>query len=86
MVDENKNVDLEMKKLREKKSPTIMEVQRLVRYYINVKKYDSEKIFEDLSHWNKEDVEKAIKEVERENSKPKPQRYYVSLKEPMDEF
>lgn len=83
---EEKNIEQEMNKLRETKNPTIMDIQKLVRYYINVKKYDSEKILEDLSHWNKEEVEKAIKEVERENSKPKPQRYYVSLKEPLDEF
>ncbi|MEM2131366.1 MAG: hypothetical protein QXR96_02500 [Candidatus Woesearchaeota archaeon] len=86
MVEENKNIENEMKKLREKRTPTIMEVQKLVRYYTNVKKYDSEKIFEELNNWKKDDVEKAIKEVERENSKPKPKRYYVSLKEPMDEF
>ena len=28
---------------------------------------------------------KGIKEVERENAKPKPKRYYVSLKEPLED-
>jgi hypothetical protein len=79
------NVADEMKKIKAKKSPTIVDVQRYVRYTINVLKYDEEKVYEDVSHWPKEQVMKAIKEVERENSKPRPKRYYVSLKEPLEE-
>ncbi len=78
------DVESAMKQLKSKKSPSVIEVQKYVRYLINVLKYDEESVFEDVSHWNKPDVEKAIKEVERENSKPRPQRYYVSLKEPME--
>ena len=75
----------EMQKIKSKKSPTIFEMQRYVRYLVNVLKYDSDSVFEDVPKWDKKEVEKAIKEVERENSKPRPQRYYVSLKEPLDE-
>ena len=75
----------EMQKIKSKKSPTIFEIQKYVRYLVNVLKYDSDSVFEDVPNWDKKQVEKAIKEVERENSKPRPQRYYVSLKEPLDE-
>lgn len=74
-----------MKQLKSKKSPSTIEVQKYVRYLINVLKYDPDSIFDEVSHWNRSDVEKAVKEVERENSKPRPQRYYVSLKEPIGE-
>jgi hypothetical protein len=79
------NVADEMKKIKEKKSPTVVDVQRYVRYVTNVLKYDAEKVHEEVPHWPKEQVEKALKEVERENSKPRPKRYYVSLKEPLEE-
>jgi hypothetical protein len=79
------DVASEMKKLKSKKDPTVVDVRKYVRYMINVLKYDADSVYEDVPHWKKAEVAKAMKEVERENSKPRPQRYYVSLKEPMGE-
>jgi hypothetical protein len=79
------NIELEMKKIRAKKAPNAVELQKYIRYLINVRKYDPESIYEDVPLWKKDEVEKVIKDVERENSKPAPKRYYVSLKEPLDE-
>ncbi len=79
------DVAIEMNKIKAKKNPTVMEIRRYVRYAVNVLKYDSEKLYEEVVHWKKEELEKEIKEVERENLKPKPKRYYVSLKDPLED-
>jgi hypothetical protein len=79
------NIESEMKKIRSKKSPNVLELQKYVRYLVNARKYDADSVYEDVPDWNRSEIEKALKEIERENSKPKPQRYYVSLKEPLDE-
>lgn len=78
------DVKEEMKKIKSKKNPSVVDIQRYVRYMVNVNKYDEDSIYEDVPHWKKDDVKKAITEVERENSKPRPQRYFVSLKEPLE--
>jgi transcription initiation factor IIE alpha subunit len=78
------DVKEEMAQLKSKKAPSTVDIQKYVRYLTNVLKYDEESIYEDVPHWNKDAVGKAIKEVERENQKPKPKRYFVSLKEPLD--
>ncbi len=79
------DVKEEMAKIRAKKSPAAFELQKYVRYLMNVLKYDSEAVFEDVPHWDKKAVENAVREVERENLKPTPKRYYVSLKEPLED-
>ena len=62
-----------------------VEVLKYIRYAINVKKYPNEKIYEILSHWDKDKVNSAISKVEKENAAPRPKRYYVSLKEPLED-
>ncbi|MFH2020034.1 MAG: hypothetical protein ABIJ34_01355 [archaeon] len=78
-------VEKVMVEISKKENPTQNDIQKYVRYLINVKKYTDEKIYEELSKWDEEKLAKAIKEVARENSKPRPKRYYVSLKEPLEE-
>ncbi len=80
MVDQDNIEDL-----KNKAAPSTVEIYKYVRYLVNAKKYSEDEVYEDVPGWEKEKVEKAIKEVERENSKPKPKRYYVSLKEPLEE-
>ena len=72
--------------IKNKKNPTPTEKYKLIRFYVNVLKMDTEKIYSQVPQWKKEDVDKIVKEVEAENLKPTPKRYYVSLKEPMDEM
>ncbi|NTV24204.1 MAG: hypothetical protein HGA85_07615 [Nanoarchaeota archaeon] len=79
------DVKKEMESLKAKLVPTSVEIIKYVRYLKNVLKYDDESIYVDVPKWKREEIEKALKEVERENSKPKPKRYYVSLKEPLDD-
>ncbi|MBT3720684.1 hypothetical protein HN789_02245 [archaeon] len=74
-----------MNEIKNKSDPSIIEVYKYIRYKINVEKSSSESLFNELDHWDKKKIENAIKEVERENTKPKPKRYYVSLKEPLEE-
>lgn len=74
-----------MNKIKEKSEPSTVEIYKYIRFLINVKKLGKEEVFNDVKTWDKEKVENVIKEVERENSKPKPKRYYVSLKEPLEE-
>lgn len=85
MEDSEKKIREDMKAIKAKKSPTIPEIQKYVRYLVNVLKYDAAKIHSDVPKWDKKKVDTAIKEVEFENSRPKPKRYYVSLKEPLEE-
>ncbi|MBN2367762.1 hypothetical protein JXC34_01990, partial [Candidatus Woesearchaeota archaeon] len=70
------DVEKQMNEIREKNIPSLVEVKKYVRYAMNVLKNDPDALVEELSHWKLEDVEKAIKDVERENMKPKPKRYY----------
>ena len=84
-MSENQDIRYEMESLKNKDDPVYTEIRRYVRYLINVKKYGEEKIYGDVAHWDREAVEKAIKDVERENMKPKPKRYFVSLKEPLED-
>jgi len=74
-----------MKEISKKDYPSVIEVRKYIRYLINVKKMDEDEIFANVSHWNKDVVENAIKLTKRENAKPKPKRYYVSLKEPLED-
>ena len=77
------DVEKIMKELKIKRNPTQFEVQKYVRYLVNVKKFDLDRIIDDVD-WDIDKIKKAYKEVERENSKPRPKRYYVSLKEPLE--
>lgn len=79
------DVEKRMNELKALDSPSIIEAQKYIRYLINVKKYAPEEVLEDVEHWPLEKVAHAIKKVERENLKPKPKRYYVSLKEPLED-
>ena len=85
MEETNPEIETKMNELKAKDNPSIIDAQKYVRYLINVKHYSPEEVLEDVQHWLLEIVEKAIKEVERENMKPKPKRYYVSLKEPLED-
>ena len=84
-MEDSDSIRAEMDVIKKKKSPSEVELQKYVRYLINVLKYDSESVYEDVKHWDKEKISAAIKDIERENLKPKPKRYYVSLKEPLEE-
>ncbi len=79
------DVKSEMEAIKGKKNPSRFEVLKYVRYMINVEKAEPESIHNLVSSWRTEEVDKAIKEVEQENAKPRPKRYYVSLKEPLEE-
>lgn len=79
------DIDKLMNQIKEIKDPSTVEIYKYVRYLINVKKYSKDEVFADVANWEKEKIENALKEVERENLKPKPKRYYVSLKEPLEE-
>ena len=74
-----------MEDIKKKESPSHVDMHKYIRYAINVKKFSNEEVLEDVAHWPLEKVQTNIKEVERENSKPKPKRYYVSLKEPLED-
>lgn len=74
-----------MNQIRNKTDPSHIEVHKYVRYMINKESYTAEEVLDELADWPLEKVETAIKDVERENSKPRPKRYYVSLKEPLEE-
>ena len=58
---------------------------KVVRYYLNHEKLPADEIYEELKSWPRPTVEKIIAELEKENQKPKPKRYYVSLKEPLED-
>ncbi len=79
------NVEKRMNEIKAKDDPSHVEIHKYVRYLINVKKYAGEEVLEDVPHWELGKVESSIKSVERENSKPRPKRYYVSLKEPLED-
>ncbi len=79
------DVEKQMDNIKKKQIPSTVEIYKYVRFLINVKKHSDDEVLEYLKHWNKDKVKDAIKEVKRENLKPKPKRYYVSLKEPLEE-
>ena len=85
MEEVNEEVQKKMAKLKSVKKPSYLEVRKYIRYLINVNKYSPEQVLDEVMHWPLSFVEKAMKEVERENQKPKPKRYYVSLKEPLED-
>lgn len=71
--------------LKQRQRPTSLEMLKLIRFYINHEKHSNARILEELAHWDRESVEKTIEHVEKENQKPKPKRFYVSLKEPLED-
>ncbi len=85
MEEVNKEIQEKMAKLKKIEKPSFLEVRKYVRYLTNIKKFSAEQIMEEVMHWQLSFVERAIKEVERENTKPKPKRYYVSLKKPLED-
>ena len=85
MEEVNEEVQKKMVKLKSIKKPSFLEVRKYIRYLTNIKKFSPEEVVEEVMHWPLSFVERAIKEVERENLKPKPKRYYVSLKEPLED-
>lgn len=74
-----------MNAIKQKKNPDTLEVKKYVRYLVNIEKFTTEQIMKNVSHWDADMVERALKDVERENAKPAPKRYYVSLKEPLED-
>lgn len=85
MEEVNEEVAKKMAKLKKIEKPSFLEVRKYVRYLTNIKKFSPEEVVEEVMHWPLSFVEKAIKQVERENLKPKPKRYYVSLKKPLED-
>ncbi len=85
VMDESEQIEDMMNKIKLDKSPNIIDMKKYIRYAMNIHKKDPDEIKEELNHWDKEKVEKTIKSVERERQKPKPKRYYVSLKEPLED-
>ena len=79
------DIELKMDEIKKKARPTDSEVKKYIRYMMNVKKYSNEQVMDECQDWGLAKIEHAIKEVELENSKPRPQRYYVSLKEPLED-
>ena len=79
------DVEKRMLELKNKEDPTQMDMYKYIRYLINVKEMTDEEVIEETSHWPLEKITIAINKVQRENAKPKPKRYYVSLKEPLDD-
>ncbi|MBU0758292.1 MAG: hypothetical protein KKF44_09560 [Nanoarchaeota archaeon] len=78
-------VKRKMHEIKVKDNPTSLERLKLVRFFVNSEKYTEEKIYSELAHWPRQDVENSIHEVIKENSRPRPKRYYVSLKEPLED-
>ena len=54
------DVKAEMAKLKVKKYPKPAEILKYLRYLINVLKYDSGNIYEDVPDWDKAAVKSAI--------------------------
>jgi hypothetical protein len=71
--------------IKSKVNPTTLEKFKLIRYYMNHEKYSKDRIVSELPSWPKGDVQQIIEEIEKENQKPLPKRYFVSLKEPLDD-
>ena len=82
---EKDDVEQRMLELKNKEEPTQVDMYKYIRYLINVKEMSNEEVIEETRHWPLEKITNAINRVERENAKPKPKRYYVSLKEPLDD-
>ena len=81
----NPEIEAEMEAIKNKSNPTALEKVKLVRYYINVYEHPEGKIMELLKHWNPTDVKDHLQKVHEENAKKPPKRYYVSLKEPLED-
>jgi hypothetical protein len=79
------DVQTRMNNIHNLKNPNSVEVLKYIRYLINVKDYDPDQVYEDVTHWDKSKIAMAIKDVYKENNRPKPKRYYVSLKDPLNE-
>lgn len=75
-----------MEAIRLKQNPTREEKLKYLRFYLkNIG--TKEKAIGELSSWGKAEILELIKEIELEKKKTMPKRYYVSLKEPLeDEF
>jgi hypothetical protein len=48
-------------------------------------RHDEEKIRQDVMHWDSKAVDEIIRMADAERSRPSPKRYFVSLKEPLEE-
>jgi hypothetical protein len=81
----NPDIEKEMEEIKNKTHPTALEKVKLIRYYINVYEHPEDKILEILKHWNPDEVKEHLMGVLKENSKKPPKRYYVSLKEPLED-
>jgi len=79
------DVEIRMNEIKHNRNASTIEIYRLVRYLINVQEYNNSRIFDELVYFDEDKINQAIKKVETENSKPKPKRYYVSLKEPLED-
>ena len=81
----NADIEKEMEQIRKKDHPTALDQVKLIRYYINVYEHPEEKIMELLSHWDPKEVKAHFGKVHEEKAKQPPKRYYVSLKEPLED-
>ncbi len=86
-VDEKfkQEVKKNMENIRKKENPTTLEKMKLIRYYVNHEKYSESRILKLLKEWPEDEVMNIIDDVKKEDLKPKPKRYYVSLKEPLED-
>ena len=78
------DIEFKMNEIKSKSRPTDSEIRKYVRYSMNVRKLDNDHIMDECQDWGLAKIESTIKDVERENQKPRPQRYYVSLKDPLE--
>lgn len=78
------DVEEKMIQIKNMQNPSEVDIHKYIRYLMNVKKYSGEEVFDDVGHWELAKVESSIRMVESANSKPRPKRYFVSLKEPLE--
>jgi len=70
--------------LKKKQDPTMLEKLKVIRFYYNTEKLEKERIYKEVP-WPKKDVDSILEDLDKERQKPRPKRYYVSLKEPLEE-
>ncbi|PIY59790.1 hypothetical protein COY95_05210 [Candidatus Woesearchaeota archaeon CG_4_10_14_0_8_um_filter_47_5] len=77
----------EMEEIRAKTNPSIVEKYKYIKYLIHeVPENERNKEIEHLaSLWGEDDVQKILKDVESESKKLPPKKYYVSLRDPLED-
>jgi len=78
------DVSDEMQRIADDDNPNELEKKKYLRYLISQGSM-AKKRPELEKRWGQRQVSELIEEIESENKKPNPRKYYVSLKEPLDE-